>query len=168
MFFRLKYRRDRNMNMKQLQCVAQTLWMCPRTKTSVVKWKNSLGHHENAIQRLLCILFVAAKKATRDCSKSSSTLAYAWLTFPTNYKPWHVVAFWWPQIWVCPVVSTFPRHPQQPVCVYWTRTREQELQQHLPSMFDTRLESYGPKSWKRLSDCSYDEQHPHSSPTKCL
>lgn len=31
--------------------------------------------------------------------------------------------------------------------------------------WDTLLESYGPKSWKHLSDCSYDEQHPCNIPT---
>lgn len=31
------------------------------------------------------------------------------------------------------------------------------------SIFDARLKSYGPKSWKHLSGCSYDEQHPQYS-----
>ncbi|TKS68398.1 hypothetical protein D9C73_002460 [Collichthys lucidus] len=72
-------------------------------------------------------------------------------------------------IWVCPVGSTFPLCPEKSVNVYCRRRRrDEELHHPSSSMFDIQLKSYGPKSCKHLSDCSYDEQHPHSTPTKCL
>lgn len=83
----------------------------------------------------------------------------------TKYKPSIVLASWWPQILVFPVASVFPLHHQKQTLLYWTRTREKELQHQVYSTLD--LKATDQRAGNTLVTAATMNSI-HSIPTKCL